>query len=208
MLPFSIAAAQWGIGLAAIGWISLMFSERKLALSLGSLTIPTACYIAICLITSACSERSGHSLASVWDNEWLLFSAIFIIALKPKPHELKTIILFLLIAGIASAVFGIIQHFTGIMRHSDPNDFWAYKIHGLQTYRTEGFFSHPLSYSSVIAMIFLLAAGILIAGYRGHNRMLIAACLLTAAAVFTSYSRGDLDFDCVGGNCAGCDCCK
>src|SRR5689334_4297465 len=83
MLPFSIAAAQWGIGLAAIGWIGMMISEKKIKGSLGSMTLPTAIYIGICLITSAFAERTGHSLASVWDNEWLLLSAVIMFAVKP-----------------------------------------------------------------------------------------------------------------------------
>lgn len=107
VLPFSIAAAQWGIGLAAIGWIGMMFSEKKFKGSLGIITLPTIVYIVICFITSAFAERTGHSLASVWDNEWLLLSAVIIFAVKPDRAEIRRLVQFLLTAGIVAAFLGL-----------------------------------------------------------------------------------------------------
>jgi len=191
MLPISIAAAQWGIGVAAIGWIWMMIAEKKLKFSLGVITLPTACYIGICIITSAFAERTGHALASVWDNEWLLFSAIMLVSAKPTAKELQRILLFFVVAGIFGAAFGIVQHFTGIRWHGTKDDlFIAYYIGQKPTYRSLGFFSHTLSYSSVMALLFFLIAGLLIAGYRQHKKMFIAGLVFVAAALFVSYSRG------------------
>ncbi|HZV12497.1 MAG TPA: O-antigen ligase family protein, partial [Candidatus Kapabacteria bacterium] len=186
-----IAAAQWGIGLAAIGWFGMMFSEKKIKGSLGIMTLPTIAYIVICLITSAFAERTGHSLASVWDNEWLLFSAVIIVAVKPDRAELRRIILLLLAAGIVSAFLGLGEHFTGL-RYKAENQkiFLAYKIGNLQTYRPILFFGHTLSYAYDMGMLFFIATGLLIAKCDLKKNFLRLAVIFIGLAVVVAFSRG------------------
>jgi hypothetical protein len=191
VLPFSIAAAQWGIGLAAIGWIGMMFSEKKFKGSLGIITLPTIVYIVICFITSAFAERTGHSLASVWDNEWLLLSAVIIFAVKPDRAEIRRLVQFLLTAGIVAAFLGLGEHFTGI-RYKAENQkiFLAYKIGDLQTYRPILFFGHTLSYAYDMGMLFFIAVGLLITKCDLKKSFLLLAAVSIGLVVVAAFSRG------------------
>lgn len=188
-LPFSIAVSQWGIGLMFIGWLAASIKDRKLRLSLDTLTRPFLVYVGIFLLASAFSERAEHSLYAVWDNEWLAMSAAFIVWLAPDEEELRRILGLLIGSATIAALYGVIQHFTGWQLIGHRGLFLAYFFGEHAAWRPVGFFSHALSFGYDMAMIFFVAVGLAMFGEGPRRWIRVTAISLLSLVTIVSFSR-------------------
>lgn len=182
-LPVSHVPAQFGIGIAVIGWLlEGMFLKRwRIAWHpfLGLLVF----YIGWNILAAALSIRPGHSLAAVVDNEWPALVMLMMFWTIDDAKFLKIIVAaYFVTAGIAMA-YAIWQTFAGVEFYRNMTLDW---IGGY--YRAVGFYGFYLTFAAFAMTVFFLAAAFALE--INKLRLLhILLALVSFGAIIGSFAR-------------------
>jgi putative inorganic carbon (HCO3(-)) transporter len=181
-IPISHVPAQFGIGIAVLGWLGEGLVNRKWIVQWHPVFIPLTFYLLWNVLSAALSERPGHSLGAVLDNEWPLFIMLLIYWTVNDEAFLKRVVLvFLSSAGLA-VVYALWQVFGGVeLYRLMPLDPMGSGLH-----RAVGFYSFYLTFAALAMAAFFFSASF---SFEFKKWYLIALSVLSFLAVIGSFAR-------------------
>ena len=152
-LPVSHVPAQFGIGVAVLGWLLDGIIQKRWQLVWHPFLGVLAFYVGWNILTAAVSIRPGHSLAAVVDNEWPSLLMLMMFWTIDDAKFLRTVVAaFFVTAGIAM-VYALWPTFGGIEFYRNKTLDW---IGGY--YRAVGFYSFYLTFAALAMTVFFFAA--------------------------------------------------
>jgi O-antigen ligase len=182
--PFSHVPVQLGIGLAALGWIAQGLFHKDWKAAWHPFFIAYLAYLGWNIVASALSDRPGHSLAALVDNEWMVLGMLMIFWTRKDAAWLKTLVMTLIVASSVAMLYAVVQTFTGTE--------W---IRGVEIYpvgsfhRSIGFFSHHLTFAGFAMAVFFLSASWAI-NRIGSVKWMVLLTVLAFISVVVTYARG------------------
>jgi O-antigen ligase len=181
---FSISLTEGGLLLAWVGFVLKLRAPgpRRTVILLDYLVIAL---LAWAFITALASPHRMTSLIA-YRSEWFVLTYFLISFGIESTGQLRRIFKMLAVVASVLAIYGIIQHFTGV-------DFIRHKhIHTWNnTYKALGLLGHHITFGVFYAWIFSLSLAFLVLA-SGKARASITwtvLTLLSALAVLSSYSR-------------------
>lgn len=181
---FSISLTEGGLLLAWVGFVLKLSAPapRRRMILLDYLVIAL---LAWALVTALASPHRMTSLRT-FRSEWFVVTYFLISFGMESTGQLRRILKLLAVVAAIVAVYGIVQHFTGIdyIKHKQLHT-WN------NTYKAMGLLGHHITFGVFYAWIFALSLSFLILA-SGSLRTRIAWTILTclpALAVLSSYSR-------------------
>jgi len=154
-LPISHVPAQFGIALAAVGWLGQGLVNKRWQVRWHGMMIPLLCYLGWNVLSAAFSARPGHSLGAVLDNEWPLFIMVFIYWCVEDLETLSRLLTAFLVSSSISIVYALWQVTGGVELYRgvplDPM--------GFGFYRAVGFYGFYLTFAALAMTVFFFATG-------------------------------------------------
>ncbi|MDF1544213.1 MAG: O-antigen ligase family protein [bacterium] len=190
---FSIALAQSALGISLILFLVLLIADRynPFERRLSLLYAAILAYIGWLWIAAAMNENAADSIRATRE-EWLFLAIPLGVYLLSRARPRKLFLRALTAGVILVALYGLIQHFTGIILLKDQ---LAVKAPDFG-YSVSGQFSHRLTFGNYFGMIsvFLLCLAI---GAKGLRRdrgrlMMLLASIMGIIVTLLSYSRGPI----------------
>jgi O-antigen ligase len=181
-IPISHVPAQFGIGMAVLGWLGDGLVNKKWILQWHPAFVPLIVYLLWNVLSAALSERPGHSLGAVLDNEWPLCIMLMIYWIVDDEAFLKKVVLvFLLSAGIA-VVYALWQVFGGVelYRHM-PLDPMGSGLH-----RAVGFYGFYLTFAALAMAVFFFSSSF---SFEFKKWYFVALSVLSFLSVIGSFAR-------------------
>ena len=182
--PFSHVPVQLGIGIAALGWILQGVLEGDWKVRWHPFFVPYFAYIAWSILASAFSERPGHSLGALLDNEWPVLAMLVLFWPKKNALWLETVVTVLIVSSSVALLYAIIQTFTGSEWIRGVEIYPAGNFH-----RSIGFFSHHLTFAGFAMAVFFLSASWAI-NRVGELWWTVAVAILAFLAIGATFARG------------------
>ena len=190
---FSIALAQSALGISLLLFIVVAFLEKYNPFQgpVKIVYISILAYVGWLWIASFVNDNSYNSFVGTRE-EWL-FSAIPIgIYLVQKKHMRRFFLISLSAGVLFVSIYGIIQHFTGVIL---LKDYLAVKAPDFG-YMVSGQFSHRLTFGNYFGLMSVFLFGV-VAGQPDLRKDRICLIVLLAAIMGTivtilSYSRGPI----------------
>jgi O-antigen ligase len=182
-LPVSHVPAQFGIGIAFLGWLLEGILHKHWQFVWHPFLGVLAFYVGWNLVSAAVSIRPAHSLAAVADNEWPALLMLMMFWTIDDAKFLSTVITaFFLTAGIAM-LYAIWQVFGGVEFYRNMTLDW---IGGY--YRAVGFYSFYLTFAAFALTVFFFAAAFALEVKKLRVMHLLLA-LLSFGAIIGSFAR-------------------
>jgi O-antigen ligase len=179
-LPISHVPAQLGIALAAIGWFADGVVNKRWCVRWHGLMLPLICYIAWNVLSAALSERPGHSLGAVLDNEWPLFVMLFIYWCVDDVETLRRIVHTFLAAASIALVYSLWQVFGGFeLYRGVPLDRM-----GSGFFRAVGFYGFYLTFAALAMVVFFFSAGFMQEMKKWYFFLLSGLSMLSIVGTF------------------------
>jgi hypothetical protein len=179
-LPISHVPAEFGIGIAVLGWIGESLLAVKWRMSWHPIFAPLMMYLAWNLISAGLSERPLHSLAAVGDNEWPLLIKLMLFWLVEDEVLLKQLLYVFLSASAIAIVYSLWQVVGGYEFYRgktlDPMG-WGF-------YRSVGFYSFYLTFAAFAMSVFFLASGLSVELKNWKATVLAGLSFLAVLATF------------------------
>jgi len=182
-LPVSHVPAQFGIGIAFLGWLLEGILHKRWQFVWHPFLGVLAFYVGWNLVSAAVSIRPAHSLAAVADNEWPALLMLMMFWTIDDAKFLSTVITaFFLTAGIAM-LYALWQVFGGVEFYRNMTLDW---IGGY--YRAVGFYSFYLTFAAFALTVFFFAAAFALEVKKLRVMHLLLA-LLSFGAIIGSFAR-------------------
>jgi O-antigen ligase len=182
-LPVSHVPAQFGIGIAFLGWLLEGILHQRWQFVWHPFLGVLAFYVGWNLVSAAVSIRPAHSLAAVADNEWPALLMLMMFWTIDDAKFLSTVITtFFLTAGIAM-LYALWQVFGGVEFYRNMTLDW---IGGY--YRAVGFYSFYLTFAAFALTVFFFAAAFALEVKKLRVMHLLLA-LLSFGAIIGSFAR-------------------
>jgi O-antigen ligase len=182
-LPVSHVPAQFGIGIAFLGWLFEGILHKRWQFVWHPFLGVLAFYVGWNLVSAAVSIRPAHSLAAVADNEWPALLMLMMFWTIDDAKFLSTVITaFFLTAGIAM-LYALWQVFGGVEFYRNMTLDW---IGGY--YRAVGFYSFYLTFAAFALTVFFFAAAFALEVKKLRVMHLLLA-LLSFGAIIGSFAR-------------------
>lgn len=182
-LPVSHVPAQFGIGIAIIGWLLEGALRKRWRMVWHPFLGVLLFYIGWNILAAALSIRPGHSLAAVVDNEWPALIMLMMFWTIDDAKFLKTIVAaYLLTAGIAM-VYAVWQTFGGVEFYRGMALDW---IGGY--YRAVGFYGFYLTFAAFAMTVFFLAAAFTLE-VKNFRLLHLLLTLVSFGAIIGSFAR-------------------
>ena len=181
-IPISHVPAQFGIGIAFLGWLGEGLVNKKWNVLWHPAFVPLMIYLVWNVLSAALSERPAHSLSAILDNEWPLFIMLMLYWTITDEGVLKRVLMvFLSSAGIAS-VYAIWQVVGGVelYRHMplDPM--------GPGLFRAVGFYSFYLTFAALTMVVFFFSTSF---SFETKKWYFVVLSVLSFLAVIGSFAR-------------------
>jgi len=153
-LPISHVPAQFGIGVAVVGWLCEGLVNKRWNVRWHPAFIPLIFYLAWNVLAAALSERPAHSLGAVLDNEWPLFIMLMLYWTLEDPQFLKRLVYVFFVSSAVAVVYSLWQVVGGLELyrgvHLDPMG-WGF-------YRAVGFYGFYLTFAAFAMTVFFLSS--------------------------------------------------
>jgi O-antigen ligase len=181
-IPISHVPAQFAIGIAFLGWIGEGIVNNKWNVRWHSAFVPLIVYLGWNILSAGLSERPGHSLGAILDNEWPLFIMLMVYWSIDDEPFLKKVLMVFLSSGCIVAVYAVWQVAGGmeLYRHMplDPM--------GSGLYRAVGFYSFYLTFAALAMAVFFFSTSF---SFEFKRWYFIALSALSFLAVVGSFAR-------------------
>jgi O-antigen ligase len=182
--PFSHVPVQLGFGVAALGWILQGVVYKDWQVRWHPFFVAYLAYLVWNFVAGALSDRPGHSLWAVVDNEWPVLAMLVLFWSKKDETWLKTLVSVLIISSSVAMVYAIIQTFTGVEWLRGVEIYPAGSFH-----RSIGFFSHHLTFAAFAMAVFFLSASFAL-NRIGSLKWTVTLTVLAFAGVVVTFARG------------------
>lgn len=179
-LPISHVPAQFGIGIAVLGWLGENIASGTWKMSWHPAFWPLLVYLVWNLIAAALSERPTHSLLAVGDNEWPLFIMLMLYWLVDDEALLRKLLYVFLSASAIAVVYSLWQVVGGY-------EFYRGKVldqMGWGFYRSVGFYSFYLTFAAFAMSVFFIASGLSVELKNWKTTVLAGLSFLAVLATF------------------------
>ena len=155
-IPISHVPAQFAIGIAFLGWLGEGLVNKKWWIRWHPAFVPLIIYLAWNILSAALSERPGHSLGAILDNEWPLFVMLMLYWTIDEEAFLKRIMMVFLSSACVAVVYALWQVMGGVelYRHM-PLD-----LMGSGLYRAVGFYSFYLTFAALAMAAFFFSTSL------------------------------------------------
>ncbi len=182
-LPVSHVPAQFGIGLAVLGWLTDGLVNNKWRVVRHPFLGFLAFYLAWNIIAAVLSPRPLHSLNAVGDNEWPLLIMLMMFWTIDDAQVLRKIVLVYFVASAVAMVYAIWQTFGGIELYRNLTLDWMGGY-----YRAVGFYGFYLTFAAFAMSVFFLA---LAYAFETSRHRILHTALAAAAflAIVGSFAR-------------------
>jgi putative inorganic carbon (hco3(-)) transporter len=153
-LPISHVPAQFGIGIAFLGWLGEGLVNRRWNAQWHPAFIPLILYLFWNIVSASLSERPGHSLSALLDNEWPLLIMLMLFWAVRDEVFLKRVVYVFLASGGVAVLYAVWQVFGGVELYRslqlDPM--------GAGLYRAVGFYSFYLTFAALAMAVCLFSS--------------------------------------------------
>jgi putative inorganic carbon (hco3(-)) transporter len=181
-LPISHVPAQFAIGIAFLGWLGEGLVNKKWSIRWHPAFAPLMIYLAWNILSAALSERLGHSLGAVLDNEWPLFIMLMLFWTIDDELFLKKVLMVFLSSACIAAIYALWQVVGGVelYRHAplDPM--------GSGLYRAVGFYSFYLTFAAMAMAAFFFSTTF---SFEMRKWYYVALSVLSFLAVVGTFAR-------------------
>lgn len=187
--PFSIAGAQFGLGIGLLGWLFKIIHNRKLNWTNSYLDKPFLIYLLALIVSAFFAYNRLNSFKAIGD-EWLAL-IFFLMASNLKDLKFSKKLLFIIIfISSLVAIYAIWQHYTGIDLYRGRTLKMA---PGTTNFRSTGNFSISLTYGFYVMLIGILSFCLAVYEKSKWKKYLLyfSSTLCATANLFT-YSRSTL----------------
>ncbi len=182
-LPVSHVPAQFGIGIAFLGWLLEGILHKRWQFAWHPFLGVLAFYVGWNLVSAAVSIRPVHSLAAVADNEWPALLMLMMFWTIDDAKFLRSVITaFFLTSGMA-LLYALWQVFGGVEFYRNMTLDW---IGGY--YRAVGFYSFYLTFAAFALTVFFFAAAFALEVKKLRVMHLLLA-VLSFGAIIGSFAR-------------------
>jgi O-antigen ligase len=181
-IPISHVPAQFAIGIAFLGWLGEGLVNKKWNIRWHPAFVPLIIYLVWNILSSALSERPGHSLSAILDNEWPLFIMLMLFWTIEDEEFLKKVLMVFLSSACIAVVYAVWQVVGGVelYRHMQLDPM------GSGLYRAVGFYSFYLTFAALAMAVFFFSASFSFELKRWYFVVLSALSFL---AVVGSFAR-------------------
>jgi len=184
-LPISHVPAQFGIGLAVLGWLLEGVFNKNWQARRHIVFVPLTFYVLWNILCASISARPLHSLAAVLDNEWPLLIMLMLFWTVDNVKLLSNLTYTFLAASSLAMVYALWQTVGGMELYRglalDPMG-WGF-------YRAVGFYGFYLTFAALAMIVFFLSAGFLVE-LRERKRWLFGGmAVLSFLAVVGTFAR-------------------
>lgn len=155
-LPMSHVPAQVGIALAAMGWLADGLVNKRWKFRRHAVMIPLLCYIGWNVLSAVLSERPGHSLGAVLNNEWPLLIMVFLFWCVDDLETLRRLVYAFLMSSSIAVIYAIWQVVGGVeLYRGVPLDPMGGGFH-----RAVGFYGFYLTFAALAMTVFFFASAL------------------------------------------------
>ena len=153
-IPISHVPAQFGIGIAFLGWLGEGLFNKKWVVRWHPMFWGLIAYLAWNVIASGLSERPAHSLGAVLDNEWPAFIMLMLFWTVDDEAFLNRIVHVFLFASAVAVVYSIWQVVGGVeLYRGKPLDPMGWGF-----YSAVGFYGFYLTFAAFAMTVFFFAS--------------------------------------------------
>jgi len=181
-IPISHVPAQFAIGIAFLGWLGEGLVNKKWSIRWHPAFVPLIIYLLWNVLSAALSERPGHSLGAILDNEWPLFVMLMVYWTIEDEAFLRKVLTVFLSSACIAVVYAIWQVVGGVelYRHMplDPM--------GSGLYRAVGFYSFYLTFAALAMVVCFFSASFSLEIRRWY---FVVLSVLSFLAVIGSFAR-------------------
>lgn len=184
-LPISHVPAQFGIGLALLGWLLEGLVNGRWQVRWHVVFVPMLAYLLWNILAASISERPAHSLAALLDNEWPILVMLMLFWTAESAERLYALTVAFLVSSACAMVYGVWQTVGGVEFYRnmplDPMG-WGF-------YRAVGFYGFYLTFAAFAMMVFFLSAAFLVQMKRRKRWLFGATALVSFLAVVGTFAR-------------------
>jgi putative inorganic carbon (HCO3(-)) transporter len=181
-IPISHVPAQAGIGMAVLGWLGEGLFNKKWSVQWHPAFVPLIGYLGWNAISSALSERPGHSLGAILDNEWPLIIMLMLYWTIEEEAFLKKVVTVFLCSACIAVAYAVWQVVGGVelYRHMALDEM------GSGLYRAVGFYSFYLTFAALAMAVFFFATSF---SFELKRWYFVVVSVLSVLAVIGTFAR-------------------
>jgi putative inorganic carbon (hco3(-)) transporter len=181
-IPISHVPAQFAIGIAFLGWLGDGIVNKNWSVRWHPAFVPLIVYLGWNILSAGLSERPGHSLGAMLDNEWPLFIMLMLYWSIEDEAFLKKVLMVFLSSGCVAAVYALWQVGGGmeLYRHMSLDPM------GSGLYRAVGFYSFYLTFAALAMAVFFFSTSL---SFEYKRWYFVALSALSFLAVVGSFAR-------------------
>ncbi len=172
-------------GLLLFGWLASSLARREIRLEGGALLAPMLAVLTVMVASLLVAKETGASVNEILKWVELLGVFLFVTATVRRRGQVYAILTMLFAAATLEAAIGLFQFVSG----AGPSFF---AIGGFL--RAYGTFGQPNPFAGYLATVLPVALAVALMGRAAMparlHRLAILACVVLAAAILTSLSRG------------------
>jgi putative inorganic carbon (hco3(-)) transporter len=181
-IPISHVPAQFGIGIAFVGWLGEGLINKKWRMCWHPVFIPLMVYLIWNILSASLSERPGHSLGAILDNEWPLFIMLMLFWTVDDEAFLRKVLMVFLSSVCIAVVYAVWQVVGGVELYRrmplDPM--------GSGLYRAVGFYSFYLTFAALAMVSFFFSTSF---SFELKKWYFVVLSVLSFLAVVGSFAR-------------------
>jgi putative inorganic carbon (HCO3(-)) transporter len=194
--PVTVGLLEISLGLVLIAWLAGMAARRSIEIPHPPLTWPFLIYLGAGLLSLLVTLSLGYSLKELLKWGEMLALYLFVVsAVRRDERQLRALVVCILLAGMAEALFGFYQFFF----RAGPEGFLLFDGRFMRAYGT---FAQPNPYGGYLGLVLPLAYSLLVGvlafspGGRPFWRLApdaffyVVVTISLAAALAMSMSRG------------------
>ncbi len=179
-IPISHVPAQFGIGLAFLGWLGEGLLNKNWALRWHPVFWGLIAYLTWNVVTAGLSERPAHSLGAVLDNEWPVFIMLMLYWNVDDDAFLNRIIHVFLLASAVAVLYSLWQVVGGVELYRGK----ALDQMGWGFYRAVGFYGFYLTFAAFAMTVFFFASSFSLEFRKWHTTLLAGLSFLAVLGTF------------------------
>jgi O-antigen ligase len=179
-IPISHVPAQFGIGIAFLGWLGEGLLNKKWLFRWHPMFWGLIVYLAWNVIASGFSERPAHSLGAVLDNEWPVLIMLMLYWTVDDDVVLNRIIHVFLFASGVAVLYSLWQVVGGVeLYRGKPLDPMGWGF-----YRAVGFYGFYLTFAAFAMTVFFFASSFSLEFKKWHTTLLSGLSFLAVLGTF------------------------
>ena len=181
-IPISHVPAQFGIGIAFVGWVGEGLFNKKWNIRWHHAFLPLLIYLLWNMLSAALSERPGHSLGAILDNEWPLLIMLMLFWTIYDESFLKKVVIVFLSSACVAVVYAVWQVVGGVELYRNmPLD-----PMGSGLFRAVGFYSFYLTFAALAMTVFFFSTSF---SFELKRWYFVVLSVLSFLAVIGTFAR-------------------